>query len=123
MALSVGEACAVNTLIYFITNNRRRSNGEHVHSTEALEAANLLARGANRKLAAGYSGDGDLDKIWPPSERARHLHGELRGRVHLPSGVVKANDVPDWSDIVELLDELVARGWAQRRDDGTVWVS
>lgn len=123
MALSVGEACAVNTLIYFITNTRRKSNGEHVHSTEALDAAKLLARGANRKLAAGFTGGDDLDKIWPASERARHLHSVLRSQVDLPTGVVKPAHVPDWSDFEELLDELVARGSAQRRDNGAVWVS
>ena len=70
MALTVGEASAVNTLIRFITGDPRPMSGEAVTSEQGLEAANLLAQKANKTLGAGYSGKGDVAKIWPKDTAA-----------------------------------------------------
>lgn len=66
MALSVKESYAVNRLLNWICG---QSNGlGEVTAEEALDAANTLAAGAFRKLAAGYIGDGDVECVWPKDD-------------------------------------------------------
>ncbi len=64
MALTIGEASAVNTLIHFITQDPN-ALGELPSSEKALEAANLLCAKAYKALMCGYHGDGDVAKVWP----------------------------------------------------------
>lgn len=64
MALTVSEASAVNKLIDFVTGQRDGTD-QRASSGDALDAAELLARGANKRLSAGYRGDGDVANYWP----------------------------------------------------------
>lgn len=65
MALTIGEASAVNTVLRFVAQDAGY-RGAVPTSSEALTAANLLAQKAHKALGAGYSGTGDVAKVWPP---------------------------------------------------------
>lgn len=63
MALTIGEANAVNTVLLFLAANGTRT------SEQALAAANLLAEKAHKALGAGFNGKGDVAKVWPQHQQ------------------------------------------------------
>jgi hypothetical protein len=67
--MTIGQASAVNTLIQFICQQPGPA-GTVPTADQALQAANTLAQGAYRKLQAGYTGNGDIEKVWPREPNA-----------------------------------------------------
>ncbi len=68
MSMTVTEANAVNVLLRWVTG--KDSCGKPVVQTreQAIEAAQVLARGANRRLYAGWRPE-QVPDAWPETPR------------------------------------------------------
>lgn len=116
MALTIGEASAVNTLVRFLTQTS--AHGEPPSSDNALEAAKLLVGKANKVLGAGLRVS-ELDALWKSVGQAPGSGEPLYSTVlHALAGAVGDRRGMDTDEVVQKMTDYA---WETRRNAGDLW--